>query len=179
MRAGRRIDRPGFTLIELLFAVSIMAFALLGVAGMFPAAYRSVMAGGHESKATALARQMLEEIRADAFDSLVSRYNALDTRSLTVTCPVPLPTPSSPDPDYNKKKWACDLRPTGTADPGPDNSGQGLPAGYGAVTVACVNPDGSSGSCGGTDLRRVTVTVSWESRVSRSISLVSYVGRLE
>ena len=34
----RRTGKAGLTLIELLFAVSILAFVTLGVAGMFPAA---------------------------------------------------------------------------------------------------------------------------------------------
>jgi type IV pilus modification protein PilV len=182
---GGQSDRPGLTLIEVLFAISILAFALLGVAGMFPSAMRSVHSGGETTKATILARGMIDMIRADTFDSLVSRYNNLDTSKVTVTCPVTPPTPSNPDADYNKKKWKCDIAASGTRD-----TGQGLPAGRGTVTVACVDFDTTTPfkekniACptpGPTDYttRKVTVTVTWGSQGSPSVSLVTYVARTE
>jgi type IV pilus modification protein PilV len=170
----------GLTLIEVLFAVSVLAFALLGVAGMFPSAMRSVQGGGETTKATMLAREMLDMIRADTFDGLVSLYNGLDTNTLTVTCPVTPPTPSSPDPDYNQKKWTCDIAASGTRD-----TGQGLPGGRGTVTVTCVDFDTTSPFKEKTDsgctkdTRKVTVTVTWTAQASRSISLVTYVSRTE
>lgn len=167
---------PGLTLIEILFALSVLAVALLGVAGMFPSALRSVYAGGQMTKATTLARQMADMIRGDSFGDLVSRYNGFSTNSLSVVCPVPPPTASALDPNYSKKKWTCDLRPTGGQD-----SGQGLPAGYGAISVDCVNADGTINPavpCP-TDLRRVTVTVTWQNQRARSVNLVTYVARSE
>ena len=47
----RRTGKAGLTMVELLFAVSILAFVTLGVAGMFPAAYSSVLRGGQVTKA--------------------------------------------------------------------------------------------------------------------------------
>jgi type IV pilus modification protein PilV len=170
----------GLTLVEVMFAVSILAFALLGVAGMFPSAMRSVQSGGETTKATVLAREIIDMIRADAFDSLVSRYNGFDTSKLTVTCPVTPPTPSSPDSNYNKKKWKCDIAASGTRD-----TGQGLPGGRGTVTVTCVDFDTTSpfkekSDSGCTkDTRKVTVTVTWTAQASRSISLVTYVARTD
>ena len=177
---GGQSDRPGLTLVEVMFAVSVLAFALLGVAGMFPSAMRSVQSGGETTKATILARGIIDMIRADAFDSLVSRYNNFDTSKLTITCPVTPPTPSSPDSDYNKKKWKCDIAASGTRD-----TGQGLPAGRGTVTVACVDFDTTtpfkekSDSGCTKDTRKVTVTVTWGDKGSRSVSLVTYVTRTE
>ena len=182
---GGQSDRPGLTLVEVMFAVSVLAFALLGVAGMFPSAMRSVHSGGETTKATILARGMIDMIRADAFDSLVSRYNNLDTSKVTVTCPVTPPTPSSPDPSYNKKKWKCDIAASGTRD-----TGQGLPGGRGTVTVTCVDFDTTTPfkekniSCPSSDrndytTKRVTVTVTWGPQGSRSVSLVTYVARTE
>ncbi len=175
----------GLTLIEVLFAVSVLAFVLLGVAGMFPSAMRSVHGGGHTTKATMLAREMIDMIRADSFDSLVSRYDGLDSRALAVTCPATPPTPSNPDPDYNKKKWTCDMAASGTRD-----SGQGLPSGRGTVSVACVNFGNTSPfkesdiACPTPDptdntTRKVTVTVTWGAQASRSVSLVTYVTRIQ
>ncbi len=171
LRARGWIGRPGLTLIELLFAVSVTAITGLGVAGMFPAALRSVVSGGQVTKATVLAQAMADMIRNDPFDSLVSRYNGFDTRNLTVTCPVNL---AGFDADYSKKKWKCDLLATEA-----QVTGQGLPSGYGTVSVACLNANGTNGTCSTTDLRRVSVTVTWDRVGSRSVSLVTYVARTE
>ena len=182
---GGQSDRPGLTLIEVLFAISILAFALLGVAGMFPSAMRSVQSGGETTKATILARGMIDMIRADTFGSLVSRYNNLDTSKVTVTCPVTPPTPSNPDADYNKKKWKCDIAASGTRD-----TGQGLPGGRGTVTVTCVDFDTTTPfkekniACPTPNpndytTKKVTVTVTWGDKASRSMSLVTYVTRTE
>ena len=180
LKRQRRLDQPGLTLIEVLFAISVMAIGLLGVAGMFPAGLRSVITGGHTSKATTLVREMVEMIQADTFDSLDSYYNGFDTKPLTTglmtvpptfTCPV---TPAVPD--YNKKKWTCDMLIAGTAD-----SGQGLPGGYGTIRVDCVNPNGTLNPtvpCP-TELRLVTVTVTWTNQGSRSVSLVTYVAKTQ
>ena len=177
LRAGRCTGQAGLTLVEFVFAISIIAVTSLGVAGMFPAALRSVASGGQVTKATILAQAMADMIRNDPFDTLVTRYNNLntstDTTLRTLTCPV---TPSGYDPDYNKKKWKCDIVAT-TA----QLSGRGLPSGYGTVFVACLNADGTTNStvpCP-TDLRRVTVAVTWDARGSRSVSLVTYVARTE
>jgi type IV pilus modification protein PilV len=170
----RLLSRAGLTLVEVLFAISVMAFALLGVAGMFPAAFRSVAAGGHETKATVLARGMADMIRADTFDALVLRYNGFNTNSLSIACPVT--TQSGTDPDYAKKKWKCDMLATGT-----EGTGAGLPAGFGTVSVNCVNPNGTNNPsvpCP-TELRQVTVTVTWERQGPRSVSLVTYVAKTE
>jgi len=172
-------------MIEFLFAVTITAFVGLGVASMFPAALRSVMRGGNLTKATALAREMAEMIQTEPFDALLTTpnagnnwtgYNNFDTRNLTVTCPpsVPVSGSTSYDTAYLKKKWTCDIVPDGTL-----ATGKGLPVGYGTVTAVCLNPSGTvnaSSPCP-TDIRRVTVTITWDSGGARSITLTSYVSR--
>ncbi len=176
MRGQGRFPQAGLTLIEFLFATSIVAFVALGVAGMFPAALRSVVIGGQMTKATSLAQEMIDILRTEAFDSLVTVYDGLDTRSLSATCPITPPVTGFADLDYNKKKWRCDLL-ADTAQLG----GQGLPAAYGTVFVTCLNADGSVNGttpCP-TDLRRVTVTVAWDQLASRSVSLVTYVARTQ
>ncbi len=173
-------NREGLTLIEVLFASSVLAFALLGVAGMFPSAMRLVYTGGETTKATMLAREMIDMIRADAFVSLVERYHGLDTDALTVTCPVPPTSLSTLDPEYNKKKWKCDIAPSGTQE-----TGQGLRGGRGTVTVTCVGfstgfpfDEGSDPGCT-RDTRKVSVTVKWGAQGSRSVGLVTYVTRTD
>jgi len=171
---GRRGAAAGLTLIEFLFATSIMAVVALGVAGMFPAALRSVVTGGHVTKATALAREMAEMIRLEAarperFGSLISDYNGTNTNTVTYNCLTGTPSTRTP-----KEKWKCDIVAT-TA----QQSGSGLPAGYGTVAVTCINANGTENTTNPctTDLRRATVTVTWERTGSRSVSVVTNVAR--
>lgn len=169
MRTGGRLGHAGFTLIELLFAMAVTTFAALGVAGMFPAALRSVVVGGQVTKATSLAQEMADMIRADTFAN-VAAYHGTDTRP-SLACPTPPATDCA-----NKRKWKNDI-PATTA----QSAGRGLPEGYGTVAVLCVNPDGTPNAASPcpTDLRRVTVTVTWDRQGSRSLSLVTYVARTE
>lgn len=163
---GARLAAAGLTLVEFLFAVSISAITGLGVAGMFPAALRSVVTGGQVTKATVLAQEMADMIRADTFSN-VSSYNGLDTQT-TCTGTSTLCT--------NTTRWRNNIL---AADA--QSTGQGLPSGRGTVGVVCVNADGTTNSttpCP-TDLRRVTVTVTWDREGSRSVTLVTYVASNE
>lgn len=159
-----------------------MAFALLGVAGMFPSALRSVVTGGQVTKATTLAQEMVDMIRNEPFDTLsltpasangYKGYYTFDTRNLPATCPTGSTDSSSCS---NKMKWKSDL----SADSA-QAGGRGLPAGYGTVAVACLNANGTSNSTSPcpTDLRRVTVTAIWGRTGAQSVSLVTYVARTE
>ena len=133
-----------------------MAFALLGVAGMFPAALRAVLSGGQTTKATALAREMVEMIRGDDFSQIRTNYNNLNTNNVTVDCLSFPPNPPTYGADFNKKRWKCDLRATAAGISGqPLSEGQGLPNAVGTVIVACVNPNGTTKTCNdATDLLR-------------------------
>jgi prepilin-type N-terminal cleavage/methylation domain-containing protein len=176
--ACRKAGSPGLTLIELIFAVSVIAVAMLAIASMFPTALRALVGGGHETRATALARGMMDMLRSEPFDRLAdavpSGYNGFTTTSLSPACPVA--SPASPDADYIKKKWTCEVGGPGVL------GNQGLPGGVGTVGVVCLNPDGSTGTCSSTDLRRLAVTVSWQlgqGQGTRAIVLVTYVVRQE
>jgi prepilin-type N-terminal cleavage/methylation domain-containing protein len=172
----KRKTRRGFTLVELLVATSVIAFATLGIASMFPTALSTVMTGGQRTKATMLALEMIDMIRSDSFDAIQPRYNDLNTNNLPgATCPAEAYGFSGPSDylqNFNKLKWRCDLAPSAVAAPG-----QGLPAGYGRVSVACVDANGMAGSCSSTDVRRVIVTVYWGLDVPRSVSLATNVVR--
>lgn len=181
--------QQGLTLIEVLFAITIMAVALLGVATMFPVALSSVVTGGQTSKATMLVREMVEMIQADTFDSLDAEYKNFSTSSLLpdlmgdppkFTCPVKTPPALGAfvGPEYNKRKWLCDMQAVASSSGSPD-AGQGLTGGVGSIRVDCVNPNGTINGtvpCP-TDLRQVTVTVTWSGQGARSVSLVTYVAK--
>lgn len=162
----------GLTLVEFLIATAIASFALLGVASMFPAALRSVIAGGETTKAAMLAQAMTDIIRSEPFDLIDARYNGLDTRAVSVSCPLDEAATPVPSDDHAAKRWTCDLRMTGARD-----SGQGLPGAYGRVQVECVDAGGVTAACP-TSLRRVTVAVTWGESGSRSASVVSHVARV-
>jgi hypothetical protein len=162
----------GLTIVEFLVATSIVAFAILGVASMFPAALRTVMRGGETTKAIMLVQAMADIIRSEPFDALVARYDNLDTQALTVSCPLDETSVPPPYDDYTKKKWACDLRLTGAQD-----SGRGLPGASGRVRVECVDAGGAVVTCPN-GLRRVTVSVSWGENPPRLVSVVSHVARI-
>lgn len=171
MKTGK--GQRGFSLVEFLIATSIVACAVLGVAAMFPAAMRSVVVGGETTKATMLAQAMMDIIRSEPFDVLVARYDGLDTRALTVACPLDETSAPPPYDDYTKKKWTCDLRLTGAR-----GTSQGLPGAHGRVRVECVDLGGAAVACP-SGLRRVTVGVLWGESSLRSVSLVSHVTRVE
>jgi hypothetical protein len=139
---------------------------------MFPAALRSVVAGGQITKATLLVQEMTDIILSEPFDAIQTRYHNLNTGTLSVSCPLDEVAAPPPYDDYTAKKWACDLRLTGTQDPGP-----GLPDGFGRVHVECVDASGATVTCPA-GLRRVTVSVFWGDGGSRSVSLVSNVARI-
>lgn len=189
--AKGRTTGAGLTLVEFLFATSVIAFVGLGVAGMFPAALRSVVTGGQVSKATMLAQEMVDMIRTESFSVLnlqptQNGYNGLDTRTVSqnmtsnnITCPVAPPTPpANYNPQFNPRKWTCDLVATGS-----QTTGRGLPYGYGTVSVSCLNPNGSlnvgAGTACPTDLQRVTVTVTWNPQGASSVSLITHVARVD
>lgn len=139
---------------------------------MFPAAMRSVIAGGEMTKATMLAQGMTDIIRSEPFDVLGARYGHVDTGALTVSCPFDEASASPPSSDATLGRWACDLRWAGSLE-----SGRGLPGASGRVRVECVDASGATTACP-SSLQRVTVTVSWGEVTSRSVSLVSHVARI-
>ncbi len=65
MRKAR--DHQGFTLIEVLIAASILSVGLLALVSVFPVGYVDVTVSGGQSKATAYAQQMMEQLKNQPF----------------------------------------------------------------------------------------------------------------
>ncbi len=64
----RRVqNRQGFTLIEVLIAASILSVGLLALVSVFPVGYVDVTVSGGQSKATAYAQQMMEQLKNQPF----------------------------------------------------------------------------------------------------------------
>ena len=66
MRAPRG-NQSGMTLIEVMLAVSFLAVSLVALLSMLAQGSISVGAGGSQSKATAFARQTMEQLRNQPF----------------------------------------------------------------------------------------------------------------
>ena len=60
-------DQAGMTLIEVMLAVTFLAVALVALLSMLAQGSFSVVAGGSQSKATAFARQMMEQLKNQPF----------------------------------------------------------------------------------------------------------------
>ena len=177
-------SQVGLTLIEFLFAISVIAIAALGVASMFPAAYKTVVEGGQVTKATMLAREMMSMVRSYPFELLTqSSYLSpnFDTRTHWTVANAQCP----PDPAtfsigerttrFSNVKWSCDLVGTGGA-----TTGQGLPNAFGTVALACVDANWNETSplcVSSVGIVRVTVEVHWGINGSQLVRLVGYISR--
>ncbi|MCX6972135.1 MAG: prepilin-type N-terminal cleavage/methylation domain-containing protein [Verrucomicrobia bacterium] len=53
----------GFSLIEVVLALGVIAFALVGIMGLFPVAMRSAQESQRETRATLIAQQIFSDLR--------------------------------------------------------------------------------------------------------------------
>jgi Tfp pilus assembly protein PilV len=60
-------DQAGMTLVEVMLAVTFLAVSLVALLSMLTHGSISVVAGGGQSKATAYARQMMEQLKNQPF----------------------------------------------------------------------------------------------------------------
>jgi prepilin-type N-terminal cleavage/methylation domain-containing protein len=72
MRRKLRTDRRGFTLAEVIIASMVLLIALLVIATMFPMGHQQVVDAGRMTLAVTAARQILEDLGALPFDSVVN-----------------------------------------------------------------------------------------------------------
>lgn len=65
MHAPERQSRSfGFSLVEIVLALAVIAFALVGIMGMFPVAMRSAQESQRETRATFIAQQIFSDLRS-------------------------------------------------------------------------------------------------------------------
>ena len=91
-------DQAGMTLAEVLLAVTFLAMALVALLSMLTHGSVNVVAGGSQSKATAYARQMMEQLKNQPFVAGPASGTDLPeagiTRSWTVTPTGPTTAPN-------------------------------------------------------------------------------------
>jgi prepilin-type N-terminal cleavage/methylation domain-containing protein len=79
----------GFSLIEVLIAAAILGVVLLAIAGLFSTGYSNVGSGGRRTKAVAMAKQKIEELRDGVFPPSTTgspeTLEGIYSRSWTVT----------------------------------------------------------------------------------------------
>lgn len=78
-----RGNQSGMTLIEVMLAVSFLAVSLVALLSMLTQGSLSVGAGGSQSKATAFARQKMEQLRNQPF--VPGPINGADTPEPGIT----------------------------------------------------------------------------------------------
>lgn len=176
MRVARTHGRTaqGFSTLEVMMSSGLLLTVMLGLAGALPTSERNVHLGGQNTKAVALAQQMIETIRNDSF-SQAGLYNGLDGQGVDTRSPqnFPADTPNPPVPGNpgnfqggtNLTRWANDIALFLA-------TGAGITGGYGTVRVQGVAQDGTGNSI----LEKVTVTIFWtQAGIARSVQVATLV----
>jgi uncharacterized protein (TIGR02598 family) len=64
--SNREARRSGFSLVEITIALGILAFALVGIMGLFPVAMKSATESQRETRATFIAGSLIGELQANS-----------------------------------------------------------------------------------------------------------------
>jgi type IV pilus assembly protein PilV len=149
----RRSRRSGgFTLIEVLVSMVVLGIGLLGIAKLMLYSSRSNDSAYLRSQATALAYEMLDDMRANSTQAAAGAYNttlAAGAANPGFTCAGSTCTNLAL---YDVYQWKLRLNASsGVSPPG------ALPSGQGSVTTATVGSQTT-----------VVITVSWNDTVAGS-----------
>jgi prepilin-type N-terminal cleavage/methylation domain-containing protein len=164
MRRTIATNSRGFTLAEVLIASMVLLLALLVIVTMFPMGYKQVVDAGRMTIAVTAARQVLEDLGALPFDSVVN------LNGYTTSNPATLP---ASDPELAAaRRWA--YMAAGAANGFTFTSaelgqyGSTTPFG-GQASIQVTSPSGT--------LRQATVTVSVPG-LSANVQLTTVIVRL-
>ncbi|HSY95701.1 MAG TPA: type IV pilus modification protein PilV [Steroidobacteraceae bacterium] len=148
----------GFTLIEVLVSIVILSIGLLGIAKLMLFSSRSNDSAYLRSQATALAYEILDNMRANRQEAINKTYDTL--AATPATAPAKLCTGATQCATnelalYDVYQWK--LRLTTASNAGGTFVGA-LPSGAGSVTTPAL----------GTTPTTVVITVSWDDTVAQS-----------
>jgi type IV pilus assembly protein PilV len=157
LRRGASRTR-GFTLIEVLVSIVILSIGLLGIAKLMLFSSRSNDSAYLRSQATALAYEILDNMRANRQEAINKTYDTL--AATPATAPAKLCTGATQCLTnelalYDVYQWK--LRLTTASNAGGTFVGA-LPSGAGSVTTPAL----------GTTPTTVVITVSWDDTVAQS-----------
>ena len=150
-RPQRKRPARGFTLTEVLFAVTLLATAGTVFSATYPVSARMQASVRYREQAIRIARREMEALRGISFGDLTNA-SILAAK-----------TPAVINADATTQPFHFDNLATDSPANSVDNSlGTLLPGGDGTVTVEDVTTaDPSVTSASQTNLRRITVVVSW------------------
>jgi uncharacterized protein (TIGR02598 family) len=95
VRRGRVVARRGFSLIEIVIAIGIIAFAIVGIMGLFPVAMRSALESQRETRAAVIAQQIFSDLQVNS--GTVRRiFSGSGTNSQTINLAVAATNPPIP-----------------------------------------------------------------------------------
>lgn len=145
--------RSGFTLIEVMVAVLLFGLTVTAFGAIFPMSHQMRYKSENVTRATTLAQQKVEQLRA-------LPYQYLEFDALRVANAIDDVADASSDPDVQKYVFT-------DVDRLPDKLHQGA----GTLTITDLLPD----------LRRVDVTVTWSDRVAQgnSVTVTTYIANKE
>jgi type IV pilus assembly protein PilV len=73
----------GFTMLEVLIAIVVIAFGLLGVAGLQVVALKNNQSASYRLTATTLANDMIDRVKTNAIGLIAGDYNTPDVNAYT------------------------------------------------------------------------------------------------
>ncbi|MBL1278391.1 MAG: type IV pilus modification protein PilV [Ectothiorhodospiraceae bacterium] len=147
----RRKNLRGFTLIEVLVTVVVVSIGLLGLAGLQINGLRANMSSEARSKATLLASDIVERMRANLAGVDANLYDGINISEATCAAPTPLCSNISGTPltggsctsaqmaTFDAWAWGCGLTPAGGAQRG--GIVNRLPNAIASVACEDNNPD--------------------------------------
>lgn len=108
-RAGLR-RHGGFSLLEVLIAIVIVGIGLLGLAALQSFSIKANQSANFRTKATALAYDLLDRMRANRTEVVAGRYYTVYT-SAPANCPAPAnPSPTQTTATRDLLEWKCALQ---------------------------------------------------------------------
>lgn len=169
-RVGNKPRIRGFTLIEVLVTIVVVSIGLLGLAGLQISGLRANVSSEARSKATLLASDIIERMRANPLGVAANNYSAITVTKVSGNCSVATPAKicsntstttavnctASEMATFDQWVWGCGLTPaTGAQRGGVINL---LPSGSASVTCTdnnAADPDPCSPGS------PHTVSISW------------------
>jgi type IV pilus assembly protein PilV len=154
----------GFTMLEVMISIVIIAFGLLGVAGLQAFALKNTQSANFRLTATTLANDMIDRMKSNHAGVSNGNYNSPDSGDYAagVNCNGATPCTGALLADFDRAEWARRVR-------------QALPGGTGIVCLDSTPNDGASAgapSCDGAGNVMYVVKIWWaDDRTSRGAAV--------